>query len=29
MSGTEWIALAIGISIMTVVGVYAWAITRH
>lgn len=29
MSGSEWIALVIGVGVMTVIGVYAWAITRH
>ena len=28
MTGAEWIAFMIGIGIMTVIGVYAWAITR-
>jgi hypothetical protein len=29
MTGMEWIALAIGIGIMSVIGWYAWAITKH
>jgi hypothetical protein len=28
MTGAEWVALAIGIGIMAVIGTYAWAITR-
>lgn len=28
MTGIEWIALVIGVGIMSILGVYAWAITR-
>jgi hypothetical protein len=29
MTSMEWIAFAIGVGIMAVIGVYAWAITRR
>ncbi len=29
MTGMEWIAFVIGVGIMSVIGWYAWAITKH